>query len=57
MSNGIWLRHDYCGSIGTGSPYRSRTFIHEVGHWLNLPHTWEALMNLALLQIVTWMME
>ena len=40
MSNGIWLRHDYCGSIGTGSPYRSRTFIHEVGHWLNLPHTW-----------------
>ena len=40
MANGIWLRHDYCGSIGTGSLYRSRTFIHEVGHWLNLPHTW-----------------
>ena len=40
MSNGIWLRHDYCGSIGTGSFHRSRTFIHEVGHWLNLPHTW-----------------
>ena len=40
MSNGNLAKTDYCGSIGTGSPYRSRTFIHEVGHWLNLPHTW-----------------
>ena len=40
MNNGIWLRHDYCGSIGTGNPSRSKTFVHEVGHWLNLPHTW-----------------
>ena len=40
MENGIWLRHDYCGSIGTGSTSSSRTFAHEVGHWLNLPHTW-----------------
>ena len=56
MSNGIWLRHDYCGSIGTGSLYRSRTFIHEVGHWLIYPTLGEAQMNLALHQIVTWMM-
>jgi hypothetical protein len=40
MSWGIWLRHDYCGSIGTGNPSGSKTFVHEVGHWLNLPHTW-----------------
>tara|TARA_B100001093_G_scaffold188189_1_gene180717 strand:+ start:6116 stop:8170 length:2055 start_codon:yes stop_codon:yes gene_type:complete len=40
MNNGIWLRHDYCGSIGTGNPSGSKTFVHEVGHWLNLPHTW-----------------
>lgn len=40
MTNGIWLRHDYCGSIGTGNPSSSKTFVHEVGHWLNLPHTW-----------------
>ena len=40
MNNGIWLRHDYCGSIGTANPSASKTFVHEVGHWLNLPHTW-----------------
>ena len=40
MNWGIWLRHDYCGSVGTGSPSASKTFVHEVGHWLNLPHTW-----------------
>ena len=40
MSNGIWLRHDYCGSIGTANPSASKTFVHEGGHWLNLPHTW-----------------
>ena len=40
MNNGVWLRHDYCGSIGTGSPSGSKTFVHEIGHWLNLPHTW-----------------
>ena len=40
MNNGVWLRHDYCGSIGTGSPSGSKTFVHEIGHWLNLPHPW-----------------
>lgn len=38
--NGIFLQHTYCGSIGTGSVYRSRTLTHEVGHWLNLSHVW-----------------
>lgn len=38
--DGIVLRHDYTGSIGTGSVSRSRTLTHEVGHWLNLMHTW-----------------
>ena len=40
MYNGIWVLHDYVGSIGTSSPYSSRTLTHEVGHWLNLDHTW-----------------
>ena len=39
-TDGIVLRHDYVGSIGTSNPYRSRTLTHECGHWLNLPHTW-----------------
>lgn len=40
LNDGIVLRHDYTGSIGTSSPFRSRTLTHEVGHWLNLFHTW-----------------
>jgi hypothetical protein len=40
MTNGIWILHDYVGSIGTGSTGASRALTHEVGHWLNLDHTW-----------------
>lgn len=40
MKNGIWVLHDYVGSIGTSSVGTSRTLTHEVGHWLNLEHTW-----------------
>lgn len=40
MTNGIWIKHDYVGSIGTSIPLKSRTLTHEVGHWLNLSHTW-----------------
>jgi len=41
-SDGVVILHDYVGSIGTanGSNYSSRSLTHEVGHWLNLPHTW-----------------
>lgn len=38
--NGIFVLHNYVGSIGTSSPSTSRTLTHECGHWLNLPHTW-----------------
>lgn len=38
--DGILIRYDYTGSIGTGSVSRSRALTHEVGHWLNLSHTW-----------------
>lgn len=38
--NGIFAQHTYTGSIGTSSVYTSRTLTHEVGHWLNLAHTW-----------------
>ena len=40
MTNGIWVLHDYVGSIGTSGIYSSRTLTHEVGHWLNLDHCW-----------------
>ena len=40
MSNGIWILHSYVGSIGTGNTGVSRALTHEVGHWLNLEHTW-----------------
>lgn len=38
--DGIIIIHQYIGSIGTGSVGQSRALTHEVGHWLNLPHTW-----------------
>lgn len=38
--NSIWMLHNYTGSIGTSSAYSSRALTHEVGHWLNLAHTW-----------------
>lgn len=40
--DGIVLLHDYTGNIGTSNNLRSRTLTHEVGHWLNLRHTWGA---------------
>lgn len=40
MYNGIWVLHNYVGSIGTSSVFTSRTLTHECGHWLNLEHTW-----------------
>jgi len=42
--SGVGINHFHLGSIGTfsGDPYWDRTLTHEVGHWLNLPHTWGA---------------
>lgn len=40
MGNGIWVLHNYVGSIGTSSTFTSRTLTHESGHWLNLEHCW-----------------
>jgi PKD repeat protein len=40
MDNGIWILHDYVGRIGTGNVGTDRALTHEVGHWLNLDHTW-----------------
>ena len=39
-TDGIVVRHDYLGNIGTAAGERGRTATHEVGHWLNLRHIW-----------------
>ncbi len=38
--DGIISLSNYVGSIGTSNPQRSRTLTHEMGHVLNLLHTW-----------------
>lgn len=39
-ADGVILIHSYIGRIGTGNENNSRALTHEVGHWLNLDHTW-----------------
>lgn len=45
-TDGVVIRHDYVGSIGTatsplgGANGAGRTATHEVGHWLGLRHIW-----------------
>ncbi|MEO8150475.1 MAG: M43 family zinc metalloprotease [Bacteroidia bacterium] len=40
--DGIVILHNYTGSIGTspGSNYNRHSLSHEIGHYLNLRHTW-----------------
>lgn len=40
LRDGIIIRHNYIGSIGTSNPNSSRALTHEIGHWLNLQHVW-----------------
>lgn len=40
MGNGIYILHDYVGRIGTSNFQKSTALTHNVGHWLNLQHTW-----------------
>lgn len=39
--DGIVIRHEYVGGIGTGNLARSRTLTHEAGHFLGLHHPWD----------------
>tara|TARA_R110002050_G_scaffold41242_1_gene100032 strand:- start:21847 stop:24234 length:2388 start_codon:yes stop_codon:yes gene_type:complete len=38
--DGLIVKSQYVGSIGTGLPIYARTLTHEIGHFLNLWHTW-----------------
>ncbi|MGB3617541.1 MAG: M43 family zinc metalloprotease [Catalinimonas sp.] len=44
---GLVVRHDQVGTIGTGATNPYRTLTHEVGHCLNLKHTFEGGCNLG----------
>jgi PKD repeat protein len=39
-TDGILILSNYIGSIGSGNPATSRALTHEIGHFLNLQHTW-----------------
>lgn len=43
--DGIMILSTYIGSIGTGNPGTSRALTHEIGHFLNLQHTWGSTNN------------
>ena len=39
--DGIVVRHDYFGNIGTAANGMGRTTTHEIGHWFGLYHTFQ----------------
>lgn len=43
--DGIVCQDSYIGSIGTSASSNNITMSHEVGHWLNLSHTWGGTNN------------
>ena len=40
--NSIFILSHFVGASGTSNAYYSRALTHEVGHWLDLLHTWGA---------------
>lgn len=40
QADAIVILNNYVGEVGTGNSGLARALTHEVGHWLNLNHTW-----------------
>lgn len=40
LVDGIIIRHNYIGNIGTSNENNSTALTHEIGHYLNLRHVW-----------------
>jgi PKD repeat protein len=40
LADGVIIRHDYIGRIGTSAEFSSRALTHEIGHYLDLSHPW-----------------
>ncbi|MCB9170246.1 MAG: T9SS type A sorting domain-containing protein [Flavobacteriales bacterium] len=40
LADGVMIRNDYIGSIGTSIENNSRALTHEIGHTMNLQHPW-----------------
>ena len=38
--DGVVVKSDYVGNIGTSLNHAGRVLTHEIGHWLNLRHIW-----------------
>lgn len=38
--DGVIILHNALGTIGSGNPNWARSLTHEIGHYLNLAHTW-----------------
>jgi hypothetical protein len=43
--DGVISLYDYVGAIGASSLNNQHTLSHEIGHWLNLDHTWGSTNN------------
>ncbi len=39
-ADGIIILYNYIGSLAPATPAQSRALTHEIGHWINLNHTW-----------------
>lgn len=45
LQDGIMIQYNYLGSTGSARPTTAHVLTHEVGHFFNLKHPWDDLIN------------